>query len=231
MEIPMEHLSRADARPNTASPVHRLLGTLARRFRRRRLRRFLALFPEVGKKIEVLDVGGYSGEPWREFDCPATVTLVNIGFGAGAARPDERAYRFVIADGRALPFRDQAFDLAYSNSVIEHVGGWPDQVAFARELRRAASWLYCQTPNRGFPIEPHIVAPFLHWLPDGVQRRTVRWLSVWGWMARPTRQEAAEFLHGIRLLGEAELRRLFPACRIERERCAGLTKSFVVVRR
>jgi hypothetical protein len=115
--------------------------------------------------------------------------------------------------------------------VIEHVGRWGDQVAFARELRRVASRLYCQTPNRWFFVEPHLMAPFLHWLPRGIQRRTVRWLSVWGWMTKPDDDEVADFLREIRLMTRAELRRLFPDCRIERETFAGMTKSFLVVRR
>jgi SAM-dependent methyltransferase len=211
--------------------VRGVLRTIMRRFRLRRVRHLVARFPELRQPIRVLDVGGYDGYPWREFESGARVTLLNLGFGPDAACPDERVRRFVIGDGRALPFRDGAFDVVYSNSVIEHVGGWADQIAFARELRRVASRLYCQTPNRWFFVEPHLLAPFLHWLPTGAQQRTVRWLSVWGWMARPDGAAIAAFLGEIRLTSRSELRQLFPDCAIERERFAGMTKSFLVVRR
>jgi hypothetical protein len=31
-----------------------------------------------------------------------------------------------------------------------------------------------QTPARSFPVEPHLLAPFIHWLPRAWQRRLVR---------------------------------------------------------
>ena len=59
---------------------------------------------------------------------------------------------YVVADGCHLPFADDAFDMAFSNSVIEHV---PDHEAFSRELARVGRSYYVQTPNKWFPIEPH----------------------------------------------------------------------------
>src|ERR1019366_4814761 len=43
---------------------------------------------------------------------------------------------WVAGDGRTLPFRDEAFDVVFSNSVIEHVGDAPAQRRFAREVAR-----------------------------------------------------------------------------------------------
>jgi SAM-dependent methyltransferase len=43
--------------------------------------------------------------------------------------------RFEVADGRALPYEDGAFDRAYSISVLEHIGGDGDERSLA-ELAR-----------------------------------------------------------------------------------------------
>jgi hypothetical protein len=95
----------------------------------------------------------------------------------------------VVADGRELPFADGEFDVAFSNAVVEHVGGREDQERFARELCRVSKRVFVTTPNRLFPVDPHTLLPFLHWLPDGL---------------RPRR------LDGIRPLSSRELRALFP---------------------
>jgi Methyltransferase domain len=73
----------------------------------------------------------------------------------------------VVADGRVLPFEDQEFDVAFSNAVVEHVGGRDDQERFCHELARVARRVFVTTPNRRFPIDPHTLLPFAHWLPDG----------------------------------------------------------------
>jgi hypothetical protein len=82
----------------------------------------------------------------------------------------------VQADGRELPFEDGQFDLGFSNAVVEHVeGGRADQRRFVGELCRVAERVMVTTPNRYFPIDPHSLLPFVHWLPDGdLRRRALR---------------------------------------------------------
>lgn len=87
-------------------------------------------------------------------------------------RPDWRSY--IVADGRALPFADDSFDLVYSNAVIEHVGGEKDQRRFVAEHARVGrSWILT-TPNRLFPVEAHFHTVFLHsrrgWAREDVTR-------------------------------------------------------------
>ena len=87
-----------------------------------------------------------------------------------APRPDYPG-PFVQADAtERLPFADGAFDLAYSNSVIEHLPP-ARREAFARELMRVARGWWVQTPAFGFPIEPHSLLPAAHWLPPAARRR------------------------------------------------------------
>jgi SAM-dependent methyltransferase len=86
-----------------------------------------------------------------------------------AERPDYPG-PFVRADVlEGLPFADGAFDLAYCSSVIEHVAP-AHRAAFARELRRVARGWYVQTPAYSFPVEPHALLPFAHWLPHALRR-------------------------------------------------------------
>jgi SAM-dependent methyltransferase len=81
----------------------------------------------------------------------------------------------VQADGRYLPFADGAFDVAFSNAVVEHVaGGREGQRQFVHELCRVASRVFVTTPNRFFPLEVHTLVPFAHWLPAGPRARVLR---------------------------------------------------------
>ena len=76
-----------------------------------------------------------------------------------AAFPQVRAVR---ADGRELPFADGAFDLGFSNAVVEHVAGGRDgQRRFVHELCRVARRVFVTTPNRWFPLEVHTLLPFV----------------------------------------------------------------------
>lgn len=208
--------------------IHHVYRWFFNYFRPRRLEKFRESFPEVMTPIDILDVGGTTYQ-WDYLKSPANVTILNTMPGSCDSKPDN--YRFLQGDGRDLLFEDQSYDLVFSNSVIEHVGDTVDQKAFASELRRVGRMVYCQTPNKWFFVEPHLITVFVHWLPKRVQRRLIRWCSVWGWLAKPSKKEIDRFLDSTRLLTHRELERLFPDCRIERERILGLTKSFVVCRR
>ena len=81
---------------------------------------------------------------------------------------------WVQADGKNLPFADFAFDLVFSNAVIEHVGDKSDQMLFIAEHSRVGkNWIFT-TPNRLFPIESHTRVFFRHmsrkWTDPGVSR-------------------------------------------------------------
>ncbi len=89
-----------------------------------------------------------------------------------------------------------------------------------------------QTPAYECPIEPHFLVPAVHWLPRSVRRFVVRWLTPWGWLQRPTREELERMVCEIRLLTRSEVLSLFPDCEILTERLLWvLPKSYVAVRR
>ncbi len=63
-----------------------------------------------------------------------------------------------------------------------------------------------------------------------MQRRMLRYFSVWGLVKKPTPQEVDAFLSEVRLLTSDDMKVLFPDCQILKERVLGLTKSFIAVR-
>jgi len=137
---------------------------------------------------------------------------------------------YVCGSALALPFPDNCFDIAFSNSVIEHVGDFSAQELFAEEARRVAPRVWVQTPSRWFPVEPHYMALGIHYLPRGAQRWLLRYFSVWGWVAKPSMQYVDATVGSIRLLSKREMKRLFPDCKIVTERFLLLAKAYIAIR-
>jgi hypothetical protein len=125
-------------------------------FRRRRKR---WLFEEFHNSQTVVDLGG-TVESWAS-GAFSNTTIVNL---IPRGRPVPRDFRYVQADACSVPL-EAKFDLAFSNSAIEHVGTRERQQEFANEMMRLGRRVYCQTPNRWFPVETHYLALFVHWLP------------------------------------------------------------------
>ena len=191
------------------------------------MRRFRDAFEPV-EATTVLDVGGNYYD-WEPLGVACRFTILNIdAIPSGWEMPPN--FRYVVGDGCALAEADGAYDIAYSNSVIEHLTTWEAQERFARELRRVGRGVYVQTPNRWFPIEPHFLALFLHWLPRSTHRFLFRWLSVRGWLRRGDNVNLDTLVGELRLLSYGEMKRLFPDGEIRREKWLGLTQSFTAVR-
>jgi hypothetical protein len=181
----------------------------------------------ITAETRVLDIGG-TPDNWQLISVTPRLVLLNMP----RARADlAGAAQWVAGDGRQLPFRDAAFDVVFSNSVIEHVGDAASQERFAREVARVGRAYWVETPNRWFPIEQHLLTPLVHWLPKHWQRAIVRRGTVWSALTRPTPDRRdfyiEHFLRDVRLLSRRELARLFPGARIIRERFLGLTKSLI----
>jgi hypothetical protein len=148
-----------------------------RRFRPRRMREFVAIF-HVTPDTTILDVGG-STPTWDLLPDRYNVTLLNLDNGSPLG-----SMPHIIGDGRAIRLPDKSFEIVFSNSVIEHVGGLEDQKRFASEISRVGKRYYVQTPNRGFPIEPHFLVPFIHWLAKPLGRKLLA-LTPWALIKNP----------------------------------------------
>jgi len=207
--------------------IHSVYSFFQSRFRSRRMRQFEHTFSQT-RGSRVLDIGG-TPSIWQFVHGDYTVTLLNLEDGPCESEPDP-PMDYVCGSALALPFPDNCFDIAFSNSVIEHVGDFSAQELFAEEARRVAPRVWVQTPSRWFPVEPHYMALGIHYLPRGAQRWLLRYFSVWGWVAKPSMQYVDATVGSIRLLSKREMKRLFPDCRIVTERFLLLAKAYIAIR-
>jgi SAM-dependent methyltransferase len=192
--------ARGQTRARIASPI-------AARARARRHATFFGL-TGLEPRMRVLDVGcGTVG--LRALEPDLEITGVDL-----SPRPTYPG-PFLQADvTEGLPFADGEFDLVYSSSVIEHVPR-ERRPAFAAEVRRVGRGLYVQTPAFSFPVEPHSLLPFAHWLPAAVRKPYWRLGAQGNW-------------EDVALLRRAELRDLFGAP-VHAERLGPLTKSWLAI--
>jgi hypothetical protein len=152
------------------SLLHRKTVALALANRQRKWELYQSRFPPRAHE-SVLDVGvsrydDYPGENYFLGRYPYPDQLTGVGIDdLGALQSRYPGVRLVQADGRDLPFEDDAFDAVHSNAVVEHVGPREEQAHFIAELVRVARAGFVTTPSRWFPLEVHTRAPFVHWLP------------------------------------------------------------------
>jgi hypothetical protein len=181
----------------------------------------------VSSSTRVLDIGG-TPDNWDLIAVRPRLILLNT---PRAKAELAAAASWVAGDGRQLPFSDQSFEVVFSNSVIEHVGDQASQERFAQEVARVGRAYWVQTPNRWFPVEQHLLTPFLHWLPKSWQRVAARHFTVWAALVPVTpdrrRFYIEHYLRDVRLLTAGDMRRLFPRARLRRERFCGITKSLI----
>ncbi len=203
--------------------------SLSHRLRERRFQRFDELANTLPKPLSVIDIGGTS-EFWEQRGWAGrddvSVTLVNL-------KEQEDTHSNIhstVADAADLAeHEDGCFDIAFSNSVIEHLFTFDRQQAMAREVRRVARAYWVQTPNFWFPFEPHFLCPAWHWLPVAVRVAVIRRRAV-GWNGRcPDPEVANRVVREVRLLRRRELRGMFPEATLVPERFGGLVKSWTAI--
>jgi hypothetical protein len=187
-------------------------------FRQQRLRLVIDAF-KADPGMLVLDIGSHGGFFQQHWPYPGRVIGLDLIWRPELALRPGGA---VIADVRALPFRNQSLTI-FCNSVLEHIGPTAEQSKAAAEIERVGSKYFVQIPHRFFPVDPHyFTIPFFQLLPRRLQRRICRHIGV-GYVPR------GDFLE-LHYLSARRLADLFPAGRVLRERVLGWTKSLYVLK-
>jgi hypothetical protein len=202
--------------------------SVGQRMRARRWDWFRAEFPDI-ESMSVVDLGG-TVEAWLRAPVqPACVHVVNLAPQSAMSLPGW--IRADVADACDLPDRviGHSYDLVFSNSVLEHVGGHAQRARFAEAVHKLAGRHWVQTPYRYFPVEPHWLFPGFQFLPLAARARVShRWPLT---HTRPANKgEGLTAALWVDLVGRCELAYLFPTSVIRAERLAGMTKSLIAVK-
>jgi hypothetical protein len=203
--------------------------SFANRLRAARFRRFETLVARLPLPLRILDVGGtntfWENRRWTE---RAGIQIFSLNLV-----PEKKQHENIeplTGDATDLSqFEDGSFDVAFSNSVIEHLFTFENQRRMAAEIRRVGKSFWVQTPNFWFPMEPHFHVPGWQWLPLDLRVAMIRrWRCGWrGPCSDPV--QARALVEELRLLSKAELRMMFPGATLLAERFGGLVKSWTVV--
>ena len=207
-----------------------LADNISKRSRTKKWTQFLVLMTP-GPTDRIIDVGvntlEYSESDnflERHYVHPENITAVGVETDFTEFTRRYPAVTTISSDGTRLPFADHAFDIAYSNAVIEHVGPRDKQIAFLRELYRVGKRGYITTPNRLFPIEVHTRIPLLHLLLSKPAFDRILTILGKSWAA-------GDYMH---LLSEHELRSLAITAGVKefeiiRNRFLGWTMTFTLI--
>jgi predicted SAM-dependent methyltransferase len=193
------------------------------KWRRQRMAEF-AKRMHLRAGMRILDLGG-TPEIWNLLDARLEVTLLNLPEETSRWETQgQSSFKFVSGDAcSAEMFSDNAFDVVFSNSVIEHLRT-EQQTEFARTVRRLAPSWWVQTPSMAFPIEAHCNLPFWWHYPQGAKDW---WIEHW-------RRRGNYFLmhqmQTTQALTKERMLSLFDDCEMFIESFLGLEKSYIVYR-
>jgi len=214
-------MTRTVPRPGTSDWTENRFRAARGRILRGQIARLAKHF---GRSIVILDVGGCAAY-WNNvgFDNIAAIRLLNNDEKEFDRKASRDLFTCELGDARNLSnYADKSVDLVHSNSVIEHVGQWPEMCAMADEVLRVGMSGWIQTPAWEFPIEPHFRLPFLHWFAQPLRRAMLSGSKLYEPMDIRQRRHHVD---RINLRSPAEVRSLVPDCDIFVERLI-LAKSY-----
>lgn len=207
--------------------MNKLINKIGDQNRERKYELFLKLFkPDSTTKI--LDAGASekeyratSNHLEKKYPHPENITILGVdNYKDFPLRYPE--VNIVKYKGGIFPFKDKAFDICWSNAVIEHVGDQSKQELFLKEILRVSKRAFITTPNRFFILESHTKVLFFHYLPRDIFNKILSWTG----NSYPG--------HLIHLLGLKDVKYLFDKNNISnykiiKNKIFGLTIDFVMV--
>jgi SAM-dependent methyltransferase len=197
--------------------------------RRQKFKLFMFLMiPKFDDKILDIGVASHSlrGANFLELWYPFPGNITALSNEAPAKFKNYNTHsplvKLVFGDGRNLGFRENQFDIVFSNAVVEHVGGQEEQKQFIHELVRVGKKAFVTTPNYHFPIDFHTLIPFVHLLP----RRITYWIY-----KKLGREYWADMNH-LNLLTSKRFISLFPygvKVKLYKQRIFGIISNLIAV--
>ena len=191
-------------------------------FRQNRMKWFEDNF-DICDDTTILDVGG-TVDYWSYIKCKPKITIFNI-FEATEQLPPN--FSWVVGDGRRMLFNNNEFDIVFSNSVIEHVKAGADQHNISKEILRVGKSFFVQTPYKYALVDSHYMTFLVHWLPRSIQKKLLRYTSVWGLLRKPAKSTIDHMVNTTNLLSLHEMKRCFPGSRIRKERFLFWPKALI----
>lgn len=195
------------------------------RFRNKRFEFLRDKLDTLPKPVRILDIGGlesfwtnrgYGDNPNYQ------ITILNLD----ARKTSFPNINSIVGDARNLTaIADNEFDVAFSNSVIEHLYTFENQKLMAGEMQRVGKLHFVQTPNKYFPVEPHYVLPFFDFLPASVKYKVLTKTKL-SRLKKWSHEDARQYVDEIRLISYREFKSLFPRSKMYKEMFMGLVKSF-----
>jgi hypothetical protein len=203
--------------------------SLSNRLRSARFRKFEELVASLPRPIRILDVGGRTAF-WENRGWAGRPEFQILSLNLIAEEQKYENIKPAVGDATNLAeYADGSFDIAFSNSLIEHLFTLENQKRMASEMRRIGKAFWVQTPNYWFPMEPHFHVPGWQWMPVDMRVSILRRRRC-GWLGPiPDPSRARTQVEEIRLLTKSELISMFPGATLIPERFGGLVKSWIMI--
>lgn len=183
--------------------IELMMHALQRRSRAQKIKRFYNVMQPTKDDTLIIFGSGNGMDFLPSYPWPQNVVAVDINPQAlhqlKMQWPDTTTLQADLCHSQVFPFRPGAYDVGYSNAVLEHLA---DPEAAADTIRSLCKSYYVTTPNALFPFDMHTRLLFFHWLPERVQRWIIKTF-------KPGNYKDGIY-ERVRPLTPAKLHRLFP---------------------